>query len=146
MPMLTQQIEGMDEIITRMEQSPQELKRVMQATMNASLLTIHEEIPPYPTRPNASGYKRTGTLGRSLGSSMEGGVIGKPDIYEVKNLGSEGRFGTKLSYAPYVIGPLQAWMHYMWWTLADVKAKAEGKIVSLWKTAAEKMAKFLEGR
>lgn len=132
----------------RMAQFPKEFDAVKDATMDASLLTLWENVPPYPERPNESSYDRTGTLGRTLGASMSGAISGKPDIYEKKKLGSEieGRFGTKLSYADYVIGESQAWMHYIWWRLTDVKKSSEAKIISLWNLAAEKMAKFLDGK
>lgn len=127
----------------RMMQFPEEFEKVKRLTMEASLIVIHENIPPYPQVENP---KRTGTLGRTLGSSIEGSKRGNPEIYEVKKLGDgiEGRFGTKLEYAQYVIGEKQTWFHSRWWTMGEVAKKIEGKIAKLWSTAAEKMVKFLE--
>ena len=129
----------------RMKQFPAEYAAVQKVTMEASLIAIHEAIPPYPTVPNPT---RTGLLGKSLGSSMEGGKVGKPSIYEIKSLGQsiEGRFGTDLEYAPFVIGENPIWWHYRWWKLSQVAKATEKRIVGLWNTAAEKMAKFLNGK
>lgn len=142
------EIKGLDELQKRMSQFPRELEKVQDTTMDASLLTLWENVPPYPERPQDSSYDRTGTLGRSLGVSMSGEKIGKPRIYAKKKLGSgmEGQFGTNLEYAPYVIGDQQSRYHFMWWTMKSVKEKAQDKIVKLWNTAAEKLAKFLDGK
>jgi hypothetical protein len=146
------EIRGLKELIERMQKYPRELQESVGVTMDAAMLALHENVPPYPERDN-SGYDRTGTLGRTLGSSVSGGKSGKPDVYEVREMGStwEGHFGTNLEYAPHVIGPPdaepnQAWMHYRWWTTDTVKEKAEPKIQSLFKVLAEKLAKWLEGK
>lgn len=147
-------IEGLTENIQKMSAFPRELEASTRITMNASLTVIHENVPPYPTRP--SDYVRTGTLGRSLGSSMTGGKGGYPDIYETKIMGSEstGRFGTRLEYAGYVIGPdngaigeRQAWMHKgIWWQMKTIKEASQTKIVGLWKIMSDKLAVFLKGK
>lgn len=113
--------------------------------MEASLLIIHESIPPYPEVDNPV---RKGTLGKSLGSGMQGKKMGTPDIYEIKNVGGgiEGRFGTNLIYAEYVIGEKQAWFHYRWWLLKNVAKDAEERIVQEWNDAAKKLASYLDGK
>lgn len=147
-PIIT--IRGLDEVIQRMEQYPDELHKGMEAAMDATMLVLWENVPPYPPPPDNSSYRRTGTLGRTLGSSMSGGKSGgEPDIYEVRPIGSgfEGRFGTRLEYAPYVIGDdTQAWMHYQWWTISTVAIRATAKITKLWQLLGEKMARFLDGK
>jgi len=138
-------IDGLKEITERMDEAPAQLEEGTKITMNASMAVLHENIPPYPNVPNPT---RTGTLGRTLGSSMDGGAMGQPQIYEVTPLGGaniQGRFGTNLDYAPYVIGEAQAWMHYRWWMLRDVAKAAEGKIAELWNQLLEKLAAFLDG-
>ena len=129
----------------RMAQFPQEFDAIGRDTMEASLIIIHENIPPYPDVPNPV---RDGTLGRTLGSSMQGGKVGKPDIYENKKLGSyfEGRFGTKKDYAEYVVGEKQSWFHYRWWLLKNIAKESEKRIVEKWNLAADKMARFLDGK
>jgi hypothetical protein len=143
------EVRGLSELITRMRAYPQQLSASLKATMDAAMLTVHENVPPYPAPPSDSTYVRTGTLGRTLGSGVGGGKSGAPDIYEVRPMGSgfEGHFGTNLDYAPHVIGDdTQAWMHYRWWQMRTVADKAKVKIDRLFGMLAEKLAKFLEGR
>ena len=140
------QVKGLVEILKRMAAFPAQLDAVMAKTLEAVLLTVHENVLPYPPEPPNSTYTRTGTLGRSLGA---GGTM--PDIYEVRPMGagSMARFGTRLEYAPYVIGDRdseQAWMHKdRWWTLPDIAKRAEDKIKRLWNIAAEQMERFISG-
>ena len=144
------EIRGLTEIIQRMSAYPEKLRKVMKTGMDASLAILHESVPPYPEPPADSTYRRTGTLGRSIGVSFEGSEIGKPSIYETKQVGSgyEGRFGTNLEYAPYVIGDgTQAQVHSgRWWTLKTVAEKAKAKLTKLWNGIGAQMARFLEGK
>ena len=115
----------------------------MQNTMSDSLLVLHENVPPYPLKPPESDYRRTMTLAGSLGTSPAGGRAGKPTVYSVSGSGSdvEGRFGTDLSYAKYVIDPQrQAYMHRPgykgrpgWWTMDTIKERANKKIQRIWQ-------------
>lgn len=167
---------GLKELIQRLQDYPDKLHQGMQKGMEDTLLVMAESIPPYPPQidpiqgPQAAPvrfttkgginvefiakvpgqYRRTGTLGRTLGSSVEGGASGgKADIYEIRGLGSaiEGHFGTNLKYAPYVIGDHdQAKIHQgRWWTLSKVKDDALPKIQRIWQYLADAMAKFAEG-
>jgi hypothetical protein len=144
------EIRGLKELIERMQKYPRELQQSVGVTMDAAMLALHENVPPYPPPPGDSSYDRTGTLGRTLGSSEGGGRSGTPDVYEVREMGStwEGHFGTNLDYAPHVIGDdTQAWMHQgRWWTIKTVADKATDKINRMFGTLAEKLAKFLEGK
>jgi len=129
-------IEGLEEAIQKYQGASQKLERAMRKTMDSSLLVVHESVPPYPSPPEGSTYRRTGTLGRTLGSGQGGGVVGRPDIYQVtgsmKNI--QGAFGTRLEYAPYVISDEdQAWMHKdRWWTMGTIADRARTKIIKLW--------------
>ena len=143
------EIRGLKELIQRMQAYPRQLQESVGVTMDAAMLALHENVPPYPPPPETSTYDRTGTLGRSLGSDVGGGRSGTPDIYEVREMGSswEGHFGTNLDYAPYVIGEESQSRHMQhWWTLKTVADKATDKINRMFGTLAEKLAKFLEGR
>jgi hypothetical protein len=144
------EIKGLEEITQRMQRFPNEFSKVADVTMDASLLTLWENVPPYPAPPPDSSYDRTGTHGRKLGSDVGGGKSGgTPSIYTKKKLSSgfEGRFGTNLEYSQYVIGDTtQAWMHYRWYRMKDIANAARGKIISLWNIASEKMARFLDGK
>ena len=152
----TIEVRGLDSLIARMSQYPQKLLAAMRTTVEASLYVLWENVPPYPPEPPESTYTRRGILGKTLGGSMAGGRSGeKPDIFELRELGSsaegalvEGRFGTRLEYAPYVIGDNeQAWMHAgRWWTISKVGERAKGKIIRLFQQLANKMAAFLDGK
>ena len=151
MPIERIEIEGLDEIRSRFANFPRTFRRIVKETMQASLLKIWQNIPPYPpTLPNQR-YIRTGTLGRSLGSGEGGGrQQGKPDIYEVTQNSryTSGSFGTRLGYAPEVIGERQRPIHQgRWYTLKGSVLKAVlPKIEKLWQSAADRMAKWLDGR
>jgi hypothetical protein len=145
------EVKGLSEIVERMKQYPQKVNESLRVTLQAALLVLWESVPPYPQADETSTYRRTGTLGRSLGSGMEGGKSGgQPDIYQVYSLGSawEAKFGSNLDYAPYVIGDGddQAWMHYRWWRVSVIKERAEAKVQKLFDVLGDKMAKFLEGK
>lgn len=147
--MINISVSGLDQIIKRMQAFPEKLDGNMQATMDATLLAVNEHVPAYPPAPPTSRYRRTGTLGRTLGSSITGGAKGEPEIYTVQKMGEtwEGRFGTNLSYAPYVIDEnKQTRIHQRrWWTLPQVAERAKAKIERLWQIMANDLAKYLEG-
>ncbi len=141
------EIKGLKELQARMNAFPKQMDAAERATMEASLLTLWENVPPYPKISFDSSYTRTGTLGRTLGSSMGGGKAGQPSIYEVKKLGAgvEGRFGSDLEYTQYVIGDNDQAAHMgYWWQMKDIAAKSQAKINKLWVTLADKLTKFLD--
>jgi len=143
------EVTGLDEAINKMSSYPDKFHKEMYRNMQASLDVLNENVLPYPPKPETSKYRRTGTLGKSLGSGMSGGKTGaKPTVYGVsQSMGSgsyEGRFGTNLSYAKYVIDPKQqAYMHQgRWWTLDNVKENAKSKILKIWQD----MVNFIIGK
>jgi len=145
------EIKGDKEILSRMARFPRELEASEKVTMDASLTTLWENVPPYPAPPANSSYTRTGTHGRKLGSGYEGGKAGgKPSIFESKKIGGgfEGRFGTNNEYSQYVIGDdTQAQVHQgRWYKIGDIAKKSEAKIIKLWEIMADKLAKFLDGK
>jgi hypothetical protein len=137
------EIHGLEEAIQKYQGAPLKLRKAMRATMFTSLDIVHENVKPYPSPPADSPYRRTGTLGRTLGASRGGALTGsKPDIYRVQQTSADnmsGYFGTKLNYAPYVIGgaqddPGQAWMHKSrWWTIDDIAEAAKEKVQAAWE-------------
>lgn len=144
-------ITGLKELRRRFRRFPKVYRREVKATLNAGLGVLWENVPPYPPQPQGSTYKRTGTLGRSLGSDMGGGKTqGQPDIFEVRKQGPNmdvGKFGTRTEYAPYVIGDKQqAQQNAHWWTISTIADNAKGKILRLFKDMARDLARFLEGR
>lgn len=147
------EVTGLKELIQRMQAFPVKLAQVVATAMAASLNVLWEKVPPYPPPPPDSTYRRTGTLGRSLGSSMGGGASGgEPSIYSIRKLGQgnmEGKFGTNLNYAPYVIGTTTQTDTHMsngWWRIRTIAARAEDKIASIWQGVGKQLANFLEGR
>ena len=146
--MIRMEIIGLEELEQRFSKAPEKLDKALTKTMEASLLTLTESVPPYPVR--QSDYVRTVTLGRTLGSSVAGGKgDGNPDIFEVRNQGGafiSGEWGTRLNYAPHVIGENeQAWMHKgIWWTIKTVAERAASKIERIWNIFAEEVARYLD--
>ena len=144
------EIDGLEEVQRKFARFPMQYNKAERKTLEASLMTIHEQIPPYPTALSTSRYKRTGTLGRSIGANMSGGKSGKPEIYMVKQGGkySEASFGTRLHYAPKVIGEYQDpfFAGRGWWNIKQVADFAKGKIERLWQIMADELANWLDGR
>lgn len=146
------EVTGLKELIQRMSAFPATLAAKLAVTMSAALNVLWEKVPPYPPPPQDSSYRRTGTLGRSLGSSEGGGVSGgEPSIYTVRKLGGgnmEGKFGTNLEYAPYVIGEdSQSQAHVgRWWTIRTVAELAKEKIGQVFEKLGNDLAAFLEGK
>ena len=146
--MITIEVEGVGEIQRRFQQYPQKFDRVLGKTLDASLLTIWGDVPSYPVYD--SPYARTGTLGRTLGVGKTGRKLGEPDILE-KNIGPnmfEASFGTRLEYAPFVVGETtQAGHMAHWWTLdGTVFRKVKPKLEKLFKIMVEELARWLDGR
>ena len=138
------------DLLERMRRYPQQLDKVTKYTLGASMLTLQENVPPYPKPPPNSRYKRTGQLGRSLGSSMGGGVTGTPSINQIKKLGPgayEGAFGTNLGYAPDVIGNnTQKPVHRgRWWVMRQILELSTAKINRLWENTSKQLAGYLDG-
>ena len=132
-------VDGLEEAIRKMSQYPKRMDAEMSERMFASLDVLWENVPPYAAKPADSTYRRTGTLGKSLGVTQSGGKAGQPTVYGVsQKLGGreyQGKFGTSLSYAKYVIDPeKQAYMHQgRWWTMRDVMKAAEKKVQEIWR-------------
>lgn len=150
MPNIRVEYEGLDEIIERMQRFPRRWHDSLNKTLYAVLFKIWEYVPPYPPPPKTSRYIRTGTLGRSLGSGFRGGRSGMaPGIFE-KKIGSRffsATFGTRLEYAPYVIGEEQAKVHQgRWWTMAKLAKDATRPVLGLFEAMMRGLARWLEGQ
>lgn len=140
-------VEGLNDLIHRMRAYPVKLTAALAHTMATALLVLWENVPPYPPQPDDTEYIRTGTLGRTLGSSEAGGMLGRPDIYQIKKLGDEGLmgvFGTALDYGPYVIGDEdQAAQNSHWWTMRTIAERSSAKVLRLFEVLGDKLADFL---
>ena len=140
-------VEGLDELRAKMEAFPGVFAKGLLTTMQAVLYKVWEKVPPYPKPPPNSTYDRTGTLGRTMGVSQGGHRMGKPNILEVRQRGSQmtsASFGTNLEYAPEVIGDRQDPVHSgRWWTLRGVAVEAEKEVLKLFESFAAKCAAWL---
>jgi hypothetical protein len=149
---ITIRIEGIDELRKKFKQAPERFNRAFKTATHAALIMLQENVQPYPRANPDSKYKRTGTLGRSLGSGEQGGKVSEPDISTVKTHGAyfTGEFGTRLKYAPYVIGDPateQAGVHKgRWWTMVTVAQKSREKIQRVYQIAAEELRKWFDTR
>ena len=148
---VSMEIKGLKEIHDRMRNFPKKYSRAAKKTLEAALLHVQGSVPSYPPAPKSSWYVRTGTLGRSLGSSMGGQPVGKADIQQVKPMGGyqEAQFGTRLHYAPRVIGDATQqeapWRSY-WWNINTILAKAKPGVIKLFQKMAEMLARWLDGK
>ena len=143
--------DGFQEMQERMRRYPQKFQQVLRFTFRAVLIKVWQLVPSYPSEPVDSTYDRTGTLGRSLGSSEAGGTTGgRPDIMEVQ-MGtkvSSATFGTKLEYAPYVIGPdTQAEIHReRWWTMLKLMKISIPHVIRIFERMTETLTRWLDGK
>lgn len=135
------------DLLDRFGRYPQKLNQEMRETMDKALAHVQDSVPPYPAQGADINYVRTYTLGKTIGS---GG--GQAEIREIKTIGKgvEGKLGTRLYYAPYVIGDPQARniqrSSSNWWTITQVARKAEAGVVKLFNGMGDRLAKWLDGR
>ena len=141
------EIQGMNELLARFNGGRRELESAIDDGMEQALIVVNEEVPAYPSERPRQKYVRTGALGKSMGSSMGGGKAGEPDIYEINHQSGyvEGRLGSSLPYAEYVIGEgTQASVHTgRWWTNSVLISKAYVKVHEAFKSAMERWIKWM---
>ena len=136
----------------RMQQFPQQYVKIASEAMVRAGFEINKGIPPYPPAPSGSKYIRTEKLGRSFGSGFSGGMTGLMSVFEVKKSGGgfiSGKFGSNLPYAPKVVGDRgqqSPFFAQYWWRFEQVIGKVFPKIKIVFEKAADRMAKFLEGK
>lgn len=144
------EVVGLKALKRRMRQFPQQYNKAVEITLRASLLKIWENVFPYPKKPAGSTYDRQGILGKSLGSGFAGGKTqGEPDVFQVFEQGGNidgAEFGTRLDYAPFVLGEKQAQHMSHWWTFRRLARKSRPEIIRLFKVMAKKLVQFLEGK
>jgi hypothetical protein len=116
-----------------------------ETAMNDAMLFLLEKVPGYPEAREDQGYRRTGTLGRTITTGV--------DRYEGM---ITGQLGTNTPYAPWVIGAdypgelvgdemkYQAQVHKgRWWQLGDIY---EDNVDGAWLIFEEKFWKDLKKR
>lgn len=133
------------DLFQRLNGYPDKLAKEMEYTLNQSLHHVVGSVPEYPVQLPTS-YRRTGTLGRSVGIGSP-----RPDIFEVKRIGQgyEGVMGSNLSYAPYVIGSRTqsgVMRSKNWWTMRTVAEKAKPGVERLFQKMTERLAAWIAGR
>lgn len=135
------------DLFQRLEGYEQRVDTEINKTMEAALRHVEGSAPEYPVQGAGITYNRTYTLGRSIG--LQGG---RAEIREVRRIGRgkyEGRVGTRLYYAPYVIGDPQARniqaSSSNWWTITDWAKKAEKGIANLFEKMCDRMASWIDG-
>lgn len=138
---------GLDEIRAKYKRFPRQFRAAMFETMKASLYELQGSVPPYPSQNPDSNYTRTGILGKSFGADMQGKKEGQPDIFEVRQERGNyvGHFGSRVDYAPPVVGLKQAPVHQgRWWTIMTIAKRARPKIELRFNQMAERLAKWLD--
>ena len=101
------EIQGLDALMKRLGDKSLVTEALAKA-LDKSVLTLQARAAHYPPRPPASTYRRKGTLGREITTKVDRAKL-------------VGRVGTKLGYAPYVIGDERQarWMGH-WHTMGSV--------------------------
>ena len=143
-------VQGLSELIGRLKTAPSKMGIYMNEAMKETLRALQENVPAYPPERMGQKYIRTERLGQSMGSGFGGGAMGKPDIFEVTMSGGaiEGKFGTRVGYAEYVIGEgTQAWMHTgRWWTVKTILNNTMKLINSIWQRVGTMIAAYVNGK
>ena len=137
------------DLFQRFQRYPQQFNRVMEKSMDASMLHVQSSVPSYPPPREGQSYIRTGTLGRTMGISQQGQPLGKPSIYKTSKLGNayQGEFGTNIHYAPDVIGEGTQKPLFVsrWWTIGTVARRAARGILRIHEIAVEELARWIDG-
>lgn len=129
------EVKGLEKLNAALRQFPDiahgEIERAMEATVQ-HLAGIASEYPPKPPQ---SEYRRTVTLGRSITGRME---VRPEEVL--------GFVGTKVQYAPFVIGPRQRDFHKRtgWRKLEDVVTDNLDFVETTMEQAAERIVQRIE--
>lgn len=142
------EISGLKELQAKLSAFPGKFQALMLEAIKASMLVLQENVPPYPRQNPDSKYTRTGNLGASIGSGMQGGAVGKADIQEARKVGSSfvGTFGTKIEYAPHVIGTStqsNAARKAGWYTFLTIAKASAQKIGMVFADMTARILRFL---
>lgn len=133
MPELVLEVRGLDELIRRFG-NRRNVQEPIAKALDKSVKLIQRGVTTYPPKPPYSLYRRRGTLGRSFTTRVDRSRL-------------EGRVGTRLAYAPYVIGDgtQAAWMRH-WKTIGDAATEVLPRIEGFFVKAADEIAqKLTEG-
>lgn len=119
-----------------------DIKAINNTATKTAVLFVQSNIPPYPSPPPDSTYRRTGQLGRSL-TAMQGRNPDALSRVESTLFGDVGYVGTRTKYSPYVVDQdRQARVHKgRWYTLQQVLRNSRAGIVMIYKKAYRAMIK-----
>lgn len=138
---------GLTEYDGKLQRIESELPDELKKMMKKAIIYTQGQIPPYPSPPAGSTYRRTGTLGRVItafpgeggGRSLGGGGgdNGGTPLTRVEMMGRnvKGVIGARLEYIPLVIDEKeQAGMHRgRWWTLQRVVKGAKAGMIQVFR-------------
>jgi hypothetical protein len=145
---------GLDETVAKYGRIEGELPDELKRLMTKSIVYAQGEIPPYPA-PTGSGYRRTGTLGRTVtafpgvtgGRNLGGGGggTGGQPLTRVESIagGVRGVVGGRLEYLPTVVGEGTQAAPFVgrWWTLQKVIVGAKDGIVKIFRAGIQELFK-----
>lgn len=140
MTKISVKLQGDKELIAKLHKVMKETPKHSEEAMLQSLLYLQSQTPPYPPQRPGNTYRRTGTLGRSVTSL----AANNPNaLTKVKTFtgGVEGLWGTRVKYAPEVIGrdTQRENTRGYWWTLEGVAEKAIGGVSLIWEKMLGKL-------
>ena len=132
---VTVEIEGIEEAIRRFGDTGL-VRSVLKDAMHKSVHYLQSNVAQYPPPPPDSLYRRTGTLGRSWTTKVEG-----------RGADLTGRVGNAVPYARYVMGEAdQAWMHRGRWPTAEAIARDDTpQIISYFSEGIAEIVRRLAG-
>lgn len=125
-------VEGLDELQKRFGTAGEVIQRETKRAMEASVVTVHDRAATYPPQ-RPTPYVRTGTFGRSFS-------------HRVESIGGDvrGIVSNPVSYASYVRGDPQAWMHVGYWaTMRQIVEQKADQIAGFFADAMRKLAEHL---
>ncbi len=167
------EVEGLEELLRALEETPERAKPILKKKMGASLELIEGEVKPYPPQPSRTRAKTFNTYVRGRGQYPKSAFGGKTfNPKKARGLVKAGkvrltseRLGTKwtsdveisdevvvgvigntASYADEVQGERQPAFHAAtgWITLDQGMEQAEQGIYAQFKEGAEELAHWIE--
>jgi hypothetical protein len=127
-------LRGVADLQRKLLENGQNIRPDLERATTRAILYVQGQIPPYPPKPAGNGYRRTGTLGRTITAfpgysqgrdlGTDGGKGRNPGepLSRVETRGNNivGIIGTSVAYAQYVIGEEYRRSGSAWWTLESV--------------------------
>ena len=153
MPEITIEVQGLQGLLKDLD--PKRVDRAMKVGMDAAMKRVRHDLN-YPKKTEANQPKAFSSKGNNrwyqrgfgpkwarkdgtVGGTMTSEVLGKSWTHKVKHMGGVwyGRWGTKVSYAPFVHGEEQAGFHKArgWKSFDDIIQKRAREIGDLFAAA-----------